>query len=212
MQHAVDDLCRPYIECARWFVGAEHDGVFCELSCKNDTLFFSAGEVTRYVHHSVRESDLVQKVRRPRNLLLGRITDIGEGMHDVLDYAVVTVERKCPLEHYCGAVHNPALHLRVFFSPEIDVRGNKFFAAFRAYAACLTLRTDIRTAVACGDMVDYLSRCRGIVDTADKVHENGLSRSASADNAQDLSFINLKTDVFQDFYPVKLFAKVFNRY
>src|SRR5208283_1846095 len=131
-EHQVDDLCGSGIQRAGRFIGKKQEGLFCQLPGKHHALFLAAREVTGDMHHPVGEPDLVDKVGCTVDGLLLRVIDVIECMKDILDYAVVSVEGKGPLEHDRGPPHHPPLQRLVRLVPEIHIECRKYGAAMRA--------------------------------------------------------------------------------
>jgi len=113
----VDYFCGLGIERAGRFVCKEERGIFCKLPGKDHPLFLAAREVAGNMHHPVREPDLVDEVCSAVDRLIGRVIDIVERMEDVFDNAVVSIERKRPLEHDRGPAHHPGLQDLFFRVP-----------------------------------------------------------------------------------------------
>ena len=158
------------------------------------------------MHHAVGEADLIEEIGSTVYRLVLGVIDVIEGMQDVFDHAVISIQGKCPLEHDRGASHDPPFHGTVFLVPQIDIEHVHRAPAFRAGGLCSAAHSHILACIACRDMVGDLPGSRGLLDPADKVHEDGLSCPTPSDNPEDFPFTNRKRYSAQDPFSIEVHA------
>ncbi len=125
--------CSLRIESTGRFISKEHCRVLCELPGEDDPLLLATGQVTGDVHHPVGQSDLVDEISRTVDGVFLGIIDIVEGVENILDYPIVTVEGKRPLEHDCSPVHYPGLRPVSLLVPEININGHEIAATLGTF-------------------------------------------------------------------------------
>src|SRR5512135_2989285 len=111
------------IESTGRFICKEHEGILRKLTGKNYPLFLSSRKIPCDMHHSVGQSDLIDKVRCPVDCLFLRIIDIIKGMKDIFDNPVISIQGKRALEHNSSTAQQASFQHLIFLAPEINIKG-----------------------------------------------------------------------------------------
>src|SRR5665811_2528724 len=164
------------------------------------------------MHHPVGKIDLVKKICCFMNSIGSHFIYFLQRIHDVDDDSFISVECKCPLEHYGDpSCYVPSQRVVKRQCYKINIEFRKCSLASGACSSYFAWFLDKSTLTALGKMIYNIAE--DIIEffhTSQDMQKNGFTCTAFSKDAKDLSFFNLKVYIFKNIDSIKANTKIFD--